>query len=476
MPNLLVSAPPGSGKTELVSIQFPACLLAQQPGLHIISLANSDSLAKLASANVLRTLRSPQIAERWPLEFDKESEGQFTIAGNDGRPSLHAAGIHGQLTGHRADFLIFDDLLKSQSEAYSETIRERVWQDFSSAAETRLLPTGKIIGIQTRWHLDDPVGRLLRRAQEDSRARQFVYLSLSACNGGEDSFILDTRTHEKKYLPKYRALAKLKGQPFSFSRGALEGKRTDLGPSRWSALYMQSPVSSADALFPPECWGTYDNLSTDDIATIVTAWDCASKTGAKNDYSANVVLARLRTGGVAVLDVFKTKVAFSELPDLVLHRAYALAERYGQVPVLVVEDANAGTQLLQVIESRVPLLPRIAAKPVKAKIIRAEGVTPLTRGGLVALPREAPWRDAFISEMANFPVGEHDDVVDAFCHGLKFFVGPGDFRSTDLRLLPAAQDPDAALREHMQFRNDTAIGDTWDASSPLDFLDGDNDW
>lgn len=297
VPNVLVSAPPGSGKTELVSIQFPSCILAQDLSLHIIALANSDNLARMASGNVLRILRNPDVQERWPIEFDKESEAQWTIAGNDGRPSMHAAGIGGQLTGHRADYLIWDDLLKSQSDAYSETVRNKIWADFSSAAETRLLPTGKIVGIQTRWHLDDPIGRLVRRATEDWRARQFIYISLAAVNSGEDSFILDTRTHETTYLPKYRALARKTGQPYSFSRLQLEGKRADLGPTRWAALYMQNPLAGEDQLFPPECWGRYDSLNIDDIALVVTAWDCASKTGASNDYSANCVIARLRSGG-----------------------------------------------------------------------------------------------------------------------------------------------------------------------------------
>jgi hypothetical protein len=45
VPNLLVSSPPGSGKTELVSILFPAYLFAHDQSAHVIALANSDSLA-----------------------------------------------------------------------------------------------------------------------------------------------------------------------------------------------------------------------------------------------------------------------------------------------------------------------------------------------------------------------------------------------------------------------------------------------
>jgi hypothetical protein len=211
VPNLMISTPPGSGKTELIGILFPTYIFSHDRDAHVIALANSDSLATMASGNVLRLVQHPEFQERWPLALDKASAAQWTIAGNDGRPSMIAAGISGGLIGHRADYLIFDDLIKSQSDAYSETVREKTWANFSSAAETRLLPDGKIIGIQTRWHLDDVHGRLLRRAQEDRSARQFVYVSLAAWNSGEDSFVLNTRTGERKCLPPYRALASQPG-------------------------------------------------------------------------------------------------------------------------------------------------------------------------------------------------------------------------------------------------------------------------
>jgi len=460
VPNLLISTPPGSGKTELVSIQFPAWVFSVDPTKHVIALANSDSLARLASSNVLRLLRNPDFPRK--LTFEKEAEGQFILSGNDGRPSMHAAGISGQLTGQRADFLIFDDLLKNQSESFSETVREKIWADFSSAAETRLLPEGKIIGIQTRWHLDDPVGRLIRRAREDRHARQFIYISLSAWNSGEESFVLDTITGEKKFFSKYKSLASKQGQPYSFSRKQLKGKRADLGPSRWSALYMQNPLTGEDQLFPPECWRLVDGVDPNEIELIVTVWDCASKTGEKNDYSANVVIAGLISGTFTVLDVWKGRVAFAELAQIAKARYDSLIVKYNQLPILVVEDANAGTQLLQIWEYEFPQLPSRAAKPVRGKVIRAEGVTPFTRGGMVSLPRNAEWKDSFITHMANFPVGEHDDEADAFCHGMKCFVTRDDFRKTEYDLLPGRIETDyerqtREMREEAEYQAEIAI-------------------
>jgi predicted phage terminase large subunit-like protein len=467
VPNLLISSPPGSGKTELIGILFPTSIFADHQSAHVIALANSDPLARLASGNVLRLVQHSEFQERYPFTLDKATEAQWTIHGNDGRPSMHAAGIMGQLTGQRADFLIFDDLIKSQSECMSEVIRERTWANFLSAAETRLLPDGKIVGISTRWHLDDPIGRLLRRAEENRHARQFLYVSLAAWNGGEDSFVLDTRTHQRKCLPPYRALASVQRQPYSFSRKQLLGKQADLGSSRFSALYMQQPQSLEDQLFPEKVWASIGQVNADDLLLVASAWDTASKTGEKNDFTANVVIGRLRSGGFVVVDVWKAKLNFAKLPDVVLQRYGLLMERYRTIPLLVVEDAVSGTQLIDTIRSRDANIPLIAAKPVKAKIIRAEGVTPITTAGLVALPRDAAWRADFVKEMGDFPVGQHDDVPDAFCHGMKAFTTARDFKTPDLPVMPghlqseyeAREAQRQELFEEWQYENDTRIGD-----------------
>jgi predicted phage terminase large subunit-like protein len=325
-----------------------------------------------------------------------------------------------------------------------------------------LLPDGKIIGISTRWHLDDVIGRLLRRATEDKRARQFLYVSLAAWNNAEDSFVLDTRLGQRKFLPRYKALASIQDQPYSFSRTQLLGKQADLGSTRFSALYMQQPQALEDQMFPEKVWGSVDVVNIDDLLLVVSAWDCANKTGEKNDFTANVVVGRLGSGGFLVLNVWKSKLNFAKLPDVVLQRYALLVDRYKTLPVLAIEDSAAGTQLIDTIRSREPQIPLIAAKPVKAKIIRAEGVTPITTAGLVVLPRDVPWRADFITEMANFPVGQHDDVTDAFCHAIKAFTTERDFKTPDLSVIPGrVLSEQEALREQLledlEYENDTGI-------------------
>ena len=440
--DVLCSAPPGFGKTELFGILFPSWLISEDPAVHIISLANSDGLSRMAAGNILRIIQSPAFQELCPLELDKATEQQFLVAGNDGRPTLHAAGINGQLTGHRAKYIVYDDLTKSLADAYSPTVRERVWNNFNSCAETRLLPNGHVYGIQTRWALDDTHGRLLRRAGESPDARQFLYLSLAAVNNGSQSFLFTTANQKMEYLPAYRSLATVRGQPYSFTPQAIRGKRADLGPTVFSALYMQNPVASENQMFPPEVWGSVDSVVVDDYGLIVSAWDTASRDKATNDPSANVVLGRRHTGDFVVLDAVEMRLTFDKLLPVVLERYRKLSTQFRGLPLLCVEEASSGQQLLDIVRSQFPNLPYVAAKPVKSKIVRAEGVTPFTMARSVALLK-ADWNADFVACMANFPADSRDHYCDAFTHGMKCFVGTGsDFYKPEFLLTPGSSDPE----------------------------------
>jgi predicted phage terminase large subunit-like protein len=433
-PDLLCSAPPGTGKTELFGILLPAFLVYLDPGTHIISLANSDSLARLASSNILRLVQSPQFQELCPLELDKATETTFTVRGNDGRPTVHSAGIKGQLTGHRANFLLYDDLTKSLSDAWSETVRESTWSNYQSAAETRLLPGGKVFGIQTRWTLDDTHGRNVARAQSNPQARQFRYLNLAATNNGAQSFVLDTRSGERRFFAPYPSLATKPHQPYSFSPSALKGKAADLGPVIFEALYQGNPVAQEGQMFPPEVWGKEEAIDTSEYTMIVTAWDTASKEKASSDPSANVVVGRRRTGDFVVLDYVEFKLPFDRLLSVVIERDRRLAEQFGMLPLLVIEDASSGMALLDVVRSQFPAVPLLASKPIKSKIVRAEAVTPFTTARSVKLLR-GEWNGQFIADLANFPSSDRDHSVDAFTMAMRTFTGTGsDFKKPEWSL------------------------------------------
>jgi predicted phage terminase large subunit-like protein len=431
----IASLPPGSGKSALV-VLLAAFILLMNPRAHIIFVCNSQRLASVMLRSVIRILLSPAAQAINPLTFSKQTESEVVIdcVGQDGRPSLLAAGAGTVVTGHRADYVIADDLIADLQQALSGEC-DTIWENFNSVLETRLLPDGCIWLQGTRWAISDPSGRALKRAKENALARQWIEINFAAWNDGKDSFIRNTATGEVSYLKPYRSLASRKGLPYSFSRKQYEAKRANLGPLRFSAMYMGQPVSEDAQLFPPTCWTFVDQIHTDDYQLIATSWDTSS--GAV-DPSANIIIGRRNDGGFTVLDVWEERLTFSRLLPVILERYRKLSAEFRTLPLLVVEDASSGREIADVIRTSFPDMPLVASKPLQSKFLRAEGISHITAAGSVALYSRAPWVDRFVRTFANFPSDKTDDhLPDAFSQCLKAFVGSGqDFRTPDLALMP----------------------------------------
>ena len=69
----------------------------------------------------------------------------------------------GQITGKGLDLGVVDDPVKGRAEATSKTVRDKLWQWFTDDFLTRFSDSAGLLMIMTRWHLDDPVERLIER-------------------------------------------------------------------------------------------------------------------------------------------------------------------------------------------------------------------------------------------------------------------------------------------------------------------------
>lgn len=169
-------------------------------------------------------------------------------------------------------------------------------------------------------------------------------------------------------------------------------------------------------LFKREHWKFFDEAPKAEM--IVQSLDSAFKTGTANDYSVCSTWARCKDG-YYLLHVWRGKVEFPELK----RQAVALAAVW-KPSVFLVEDKASGQSLIQELQ-RDTRLPVKAVQVDGDKFARACAITPLVEAGKVFLPKEAPWLDDFMEELATFPKGAHDDQVDSFTQALNYLVGGG---------------------------------------------------
>jgi hypothetical protein len=451
--NLMIFAPPQHGKSELVCVRRPAWTLGKFPDRHFILTAYGDALANQFSKAVRNTLELPSFQRLYPLELKYRGDTTWAVKreNDDQRPSFVASGIMSAITGIGATDLLVDDPVKNAEEAYSIVYRNKVFDNYRTAAGTRMAEHGRKCLVMTRWHEDDLAGRLLKLAQEDKKSDQWIVISLAATNdAGEDSFIWNTRTGDKQFLKPYEAL-----WPEAKSRDFLDQAKANIGSVYWEAMYMQRPSAPQGSLFKRANWTYYDKRPQ--VDQTVQIYDCATEEGDANDFSASITLGCGPTG-YPIFDAWRDKLSFPFLVRAVYERWFEHSRLYGFFPSRVlVEDKSAGRQLLQQLDTnnhagawmfpfdastgeiahpswseknpknglyRVPVIPFLAMPAQQSKVLRAQGIIGYHEARTMGLPRGADWVADFVDSHALFPKGPHDDWEDCTVHGMTYFHAP----------------------------------------------------
>lgn len=145
-----------SGKSSVVGI-FAACVLYQRPKTRILILSAETSLSSRMVSHVRHILENhPRCADMLPAVKKEWGTHKITIQRPIGirEPSVICQGIHGNITGMRADLIICDDVEvpnTSDTSKKRERLRERLRElDFI------LSPGGAMIYIGTP-HTSDTI-------------------------------------------------------------------------------------------------------------------------------------------------------------------------------------------------------------------------------------------------------------------------------------------------------------------------------
>ncbi len=373
---LMIFMPPRHGKTECVTIRYPAWYLEQHPDRRVIVGCYNQILANKFSRKTRRIIRDRvQLSNERTAVEDWETQ----IGGG-----YRAIGVGAGITGQGGDLVIIDDPVKSREEANSVAYRERVWEWYTDDLYTRLEPNASLILIMTRWHADDLAGRIL--TSDD--VKNWSVVSLPALAEANDP------------------LGRIEGAALCPERYGVEKllEIQNIQKANFQALYQQRPSAIEGAILKREYWRFYKQLPQFNM--IVQSWDTAFKTKKENDFSVCLTFGISDTG-FYILDRWKARVEFPDLKRVVIQKA----EQFHPNEILI-EDKASGQSLIQEIR-RDTRLPIIAIQVDKDKVARANASTGVLEAGRCYLPESTPWVLDFIDVCAGFPNGAHDDDIDA---------------------------------------------------------------
>ena len=407
IPRLVISMPPRHGKSMLASEFFPAWYLGRNPSHYVIAATYSQDLADDFGRKVRDQIGDGSFQAVFPgcsLKGDSKSSKRFHVTqeqpedvfSTDVDGAYFAAGIGGPLTGRGAHLLLIDDPVKNRQDAESPMIRKTNKDWYTSTAYTRLMPEGKIVVIQTRWHDDDLAGWLLKEHEHEG----WTVLSLPAI-AETDSDVLGRKEGEALWD--------------NYPLEALERIKKSVGSRDWTALYQQRPAPAEGGIFKAHWFARYQSPQ-DDYEQIVQSWDTAYKPGQLNDPSCCTTWG-VRKDGYDLLDVLCRRLEYPDLKARVLEHAADW-----QPSAVLIEDKASGQSLLQDLR-RETALPLIAIQPKGDKLTRASAVSAMVEAGKVALPQHAAWLTDFEMELMSFPNAPHDDRVDSLSQFLEWIRG-----------------------------------------------------
>lgn len=407
-PRLMILMPPRHGKSKLASVLFPAWHLGHNPSHEIIACAYAISLPLDFSREVRGVISTERFATLFPSSrLDEKSQSieawKMKSATGIGSGGYVAAGVGGPINGKGAHVLVIDDPIKNAEEASSVEHLRKVMEWYDSTAYTRLAPGGGVLVIMTWWSDMDPAGVLQERMKEDPEHDQFEVIKYPAIATEDEEFRCAGEALHPERFPLERLLQIKKTQ------GGDKGRW-------WNALYQQNPIPDEGAMFTKDMFVWRDARPNVESCYAFQAWDFAIGEKRTNDYTVGVTMVVDWDDNAHVMEA----VRFRSGDQLKIADEMLDAFERWQVPGVIalgVEDGQIwrGVKLhlnKRMLERR--LYPTVEElRPLTDKMVRAQPLQGRMKQRKVTFPKSGDWVAPMLKEMLRFPVGMHDDMVDA---------------------------------------------------------------
>ena len=385
---LIVNVPPGTMKSLLVSVFWPAWEWAERPGLRYLAASYGSDLSRRDNLRLRGVIASPWYRDYCGLRLveDQNTKRRVNTAAGGWRIATSVGGVG---TGEHPDRIIIDDPITAAN-ARSLTERQAVLDWFTQTVSTRgVARDSRTVVVMQRFHEQDLAGHLLNMGS-------WRHVCFPMRFEPERSDPCDVRTEAGELL-----------WPALFPEAAVRQLERDLGPYGTAGQLQQRPAPQGGGLFKREWFEIVDAAAID--ARRCRAWDTAS-TEAGGDYTAGVRMAKTTTGLYFIEHVYRAQKSAHGV-DVAIR---SLASSDGTA-CLIREEQEPGSSGKAVIEARRRVLAGHDYGGDRAtgdKVVRAGPLRSQAEGGNVKLVR-GDWNEELLQELESFPYGAHDDQVDA---------------------------------------------------------------
>jgi hypothetical protein len=477
---LLINVPPGSMKSLLCNVFFPAWqwTAGSKPANRFVSFSYAAHLTQRDNDKMLQLLQHPRFKELWPRVWKRDGKGRL-ITNEKGLPKEFdfelreqgkekvgnkltgwklATSVGGVGTGERGDCVLLDDP-HSVKDDNSEVVRPETVRWFKEAMSNRLnnMERSSIIVIMQRTHEADVSGEILESQlgyvhlciplhyEEDRHCKTVL-------PGSNDIFWEDPRTEdgenfwEERFPPA--AIDDILALGDHVYVGQYQQRPEPRGGGLFKRAYWQdyTPhikggkfprfdyiVGSLDPAFTEKeendpcgfsCWGTFLDPNGSNSAMLVNAWrkhltlnGTARKKGARESWE-NYRAETSQHWGVV---------------QWMRYECYRL-----KVDMLLIENKAGGHDIFNemVRQSEHDPWALEMVDPGKLdKFARGHRIQPIFTDEMVWCIKAKAYAKLIIDEMASFPRGRFKDITDTATQALwwlrkKGYLVTGDTHRT----------------------------------------------
>lgn len=418
---LIINIPPGSAKSTLISVMWPAWEWIDHSGEQSLFGSFDEALAIRDSVKCRIVFDSYEYRDmfqpKWKMSRDQNAKGFYTNTHNGNR---YTFGLNSKgKTGWRGDKVVIDDP-NDVKERFNPIAKANAFDVFSSVLSTRVndLENPKFLIVQQRVAYDDYTGKLMERdgwevvtipADFDPSTKFFTSIGWS-----------DPRTEvDENFFPKRYPDAALK-----------EMRTVILGEEGYSAQFNQKPFPAGGSRFNSENFCYYEDfghnmirlyrrsgispvLKLDLCWTFVTV-DFAASEKKSADWTVFSVWAVTQDFELLLLKVYRDRLSEPKIVELA-EKIYSPVGYNGKKHSCFVVEANGlGLPISQAMASRG--LPVIDVHIHQTdKLVRSATAAIRVENGQIYFPKHGPqypWLKDFEKELTEFPMGSHDDQVD----------------------------------------------------------------
>lgn len=413
---LLVNIPPGTAKSLIVSVFWPAWVWATHPTKRFLTASYGQDLATRDAIKMRVLVDSPWYQEHWPVEFRADQNQKTRFENADGGWRI-ATSVGGRGTGEHPDVIVIDDPHNAK-EAESDAERQAAVDWFTQTVSTRGVSRGAaIVIVMQRLHELDMSGHVLSGETAD----EWTHLCLPMRAESQSALV---KTKATRPQVDHRRPGELLW-PSLFSESRVASLERALGSYATAGQLQQRPAPAEGGILKLKWVKYYEPGTTPAVDSVVITVDPALKDKEQNDYW-SIQAWGVKGPNRYALRRHHARLDLAEGIILIADMHKWAVETFPEKGVLVlIENAAAGPDAIRALRRRVTGVVPFTAKGDKVQ--RAMSSQPVLEAGNVLVPGAEDvtggkpdvyltpgWAQEMLTEWAGFPNGAHDDDVDAF--------------------------------------------------------------